>query len=89
MAQWRQYSQLVGSWELSGLAAAFGVALGFSAACPRATGNNGSAEVPTRKPPSEPRKPRREVRLATARVEFSVKESNHFMRFTDSLLDRR
>ena len=32
--------------------------------------------------PSEPKKPRREVRLAIARVEFSVKESSHFMRFT-------
>ena len=68
------------------MAAAFGAALGFSAACPRATGNSGSAEVPTRKTPSEPRKPRREVRFAIARVEFSVKESNHFMCFTDSLL---
>jgi hypothetical protein len=88
MAQWRQYSHAVGSWELSFFAAAFGAAAaGFSAALPRATGNSGSAEVPTRKPPSEPKNPRREVRLATRRVEFSVKESSHFMRFTDSLLN--
>ena len=76
------------AWDLSELAAAFGfAAVGFCAALPRATGNNGSVEVPTRKTPSEPRNPRRELRFAIARVELSVKESSHFMRFTDSLLN--